>query len=49
VIIRTVLASAPMQLFGWRAWWLPAWLDRVLPRLHVEPAGETRRRPASTR
>ena len=49
VIIRTVLASALMQLFGWRAWWLPAWLDRVLPRLHVEPAGETRRRPASTR
>jgi len=38
VIIRTVLVPAIMQLFGRRAWWLPAWLDRILPRLHVEPA-----------
>jgi putative drug exporter of the RND superfamily len=38
VIIRTVLVPALMQLFGERAWWLPAWLDRILPRLHVEPA-----------
>jgi RND superfamily putative drug exporter len=38
VIIRTVLVPALMQLFGRRAWWLPAWLDRILPRLHVEPA-----------
>jgi putative drug exporter of the RND superfamily len=38
VIIRTVLVPALMQLFGQRAWWLPAWLDRILPRLHVEPA-----------
>jgi putative drug exporter of the RND superfamily len=38
VIIRSVLVPAIMQLFGKRAWWLPAWLDRVLPKLHVEPA-----------
>ena len=38
VIIRSVLVPAVMQLFGKRAWWLPNWLDRVLPRLHVEPA-----------
>ncbi len=38
VIIRSVLVPAVMQLFGRRAWWLPDWLDRVLPRLHVEPA-----------
>ncbi len=38
VIIRSVLVPAIMQLFGRRAWWLPAWLDRILPRLHVEPA-----------
>jgi RND superfamily putative drug exporter len=38
VIIRSVLVPAIMQLFGERAWWLPAWLDRLLPRLHVEPA-----------
>jgi putative drug exporter of the RND superfamily len=38
VIIRSVLVPAVMQLFGKSAWWLPAWLDRILPRLHVEPA-----------
>jgi RND superfamily putative drug exporter len=38
VIIRSVLVPALMQLFGKRAWWLPNWLDRILPRLHVEPA-----------
>jgi RND superfamily putative drug exporter len=38
VIIRSVLVPAIMQLFGEKAWWLPAWLDRILPRLHVEPA-----------
>ncbi|HZK15313.1 MAG TPA: MMPL family transporter, partial [Solirubrobacterales bacterium] len=37
VIIRTVLVPALMQLFGERAWWLPSWLDRILPRIHVEP------------
>jgi RND superfamily putative drug exporter len=38
VIIRSVLVPAIMQLFGKNAWWIPAWLDRILPRLHVEPA-----------
>jgi RND superfamily putative drug exporter len=38
VIIRSVLVPAVMQLFGEKAWWLPGWLDRILPRLHVEPA-----------
>jgi RND superfamily putative drug exporter len=37
VIIRSVLVPAIMQLLGARAWWFPDWLDRILPRLHVEP------------
>jgi len=37
VVIRTVLVPSIMQLFGARAWWVPAWLNRRLPRLHVEP------------
>ena len=40
VVIRTVLVPSIMQLFGPRAWWLPAWLDNLLPRLNVEPQGE---------
>jgi len=38
VIIRSVLVPAVMQLFGKRAWYFPAWLGRILPRLAVEPA-----------
>ena len=37
-IARTVLVPAVMHLLGGANWWLPAWLDRILPRLHVEPA-----------
>ena len=37
-IIRTVLVPAVMELLGRRAWWLPGWLDRRLPRVAVEPA-----------
>jgi RND superfamily putative drug exporter len=40
VIIRSVLVPAIMQIFGTRAWIFPAWLDRILPRLHVEPEEE---------
>jgi RND superfamily putative drug exporter len=38
VIIRSVLVPAVMQLFGKNAWYFPAWLGRILPKLHVEPA-----------
>jgi putative drug exporter of the RND superfamily len=38
VVIRTLLVPSIMQLFGARAWWMPSWLGRLLPRLHVEPA-----------
>jgi RND superfamily putative drug exporter len=37
-IIRTVLVPVVMHLLGRTNWWLPAWLDRTVPRLHVEPA-----------
>jgi putative drug exporter of the RND superfamily len=37
-ITRTVLVPAVMHMLGRANWWLPAWLDRTLPRLHVQPA-----------
>jgi putative drug exporter of the RND superfamily len=37
-IIRTVFVPAAMHMLGRSNWWLPAWLDRALPRLHLEPA-----------
>jgi RND superfamily putative drug exporter len=42
VIIRCVLVPALMEIFGRRAWWLPAWLDRRLPRLAIEAPEEHR-------
>ncbi len=46
VIIRCLLVPAIMELLGRRAWWLPAWLDRRLPRLAIEAPEE--RRDAAT-
>jgi len=37
-IVRMVLVPAVMQLLGARGWWLPRWLDRLLPRREPEPA-----------
>jgi putative drug exporter of the RND superfamily len=35
-IVRMVLVPATMELLGDRNWWLPGWLDRLLPDIHVE-------------
>ena len=35
-IVRMVLVPATMSLLGHWNWWLPGWLDRVLPRLDPE-------------
>jgi len=35
-VVRTVLVPALMHLFGRANWWLPGWLDRWLPTLHIE-------------
>jgi RND superfamily putative drug exporter len=35
-VVRMVLVPATMALLGERNWWLPAWLDRLLPRLDAE-------------
>ena len=38
LIIRLLLVPAVMQLFGDRNWWIPSWLDRLLPTLDIEGA-----------
>ncbi len=35
-VVRLVLVPATMELLGDRNWWLPRWLDRILPVVHVE-------------
>ena len=36
-VVRMVLVPASMALLGRWNWWLPAWLDRLLPHLDLEP------------
>ncbi|NND74956.1 MAG: MMPL family transporter [Ilumatobacter sp.] len=35
-LVRMLLVPATMELLGERNWWLPKWLDRILPTLNVE-------------
>ena len=37
-LVRLVLVPATMTLLGDANWWLPAWLDRLLPRWDLEGA-----------
>jgi putative drug exporter of the RND superfamily len=39
-IVRMVLVPAVMQLLGRANWWIPRWLDRLLPRVDPQPAPE---------
>jgi putative drug exporter of the RND superfamily len=44
-VVRMILVPALMTLLGARAWWIPRWLDRVVPNVSIEggrPAQETR-------
>jgi putative drug exporter of the RND superfamily len=36
LIVRLVIAPAVVVLLGDRAWWLPGWLDRLLPNVSLE-------------
>ena len=35
-IVRLLLVPAVMYLFGTASWWIPRWLDRLLPHIDVE-------------
>jgi RND superfamily putative drug exporter len=39
-IVRMVLLPSTMVLVGDANWWLPRWLDRILPRLHMDEGFE---------
>ena len=38
LIVRMVLVPAVMHLLGRHAWYIPRWLDRLLPAITIEPA-----------
>jgi RND superfamily putative drug exporter len=35
-VVRLLLVPATMELLGDKNWWLPKWLDRILPTIDVE-------------
>jgi RND superfamily putative drug exporter len=39
-LVRLVLVPATMKLLGDANWWLPAWLDRLLPKWDLDGAGD---------
>ncbi|HZW41598.1 MAG TPA: MMPL family transporter [Agromyces sp.] len=45
-VVRMLLMPALMHLLGSSAWWIPRWLDRILPNVDVEGAALERRHHA---
>ncbi|MEU5094155.1 MMPL family transporter [Streptomyces sp. NPDC020996] len=46
-VVRMALVPAVLALLGDKAWWLPRWLDKALPRVDVEGAALTSQTQAS--
>ncbi|CDJ98826.1 Predicted drug exporters of the RND superfamily [Microbacterium sp. C448] len=44
-VVRMLLMPALMHLLGQSAWWLPRWLDRIVPNVDVEGSALERRHP----
>ncbi|WP_010205864.1 MMPL family transporter [Salinibacterium sp. PAMC 21357] len=44
-VVRMMLVPALMHLFGKSVWWLPRWLDRILPSVDVEGSALERSHP----
>ena len=40
-VVRMLLVPATMELLGDKNWWMPAWLDRIIPKLNVEGSAHT--------
>jgi len=45
-VVRMAIVPAVLSLLGNKAWYLPSWLDRILPRMDVEGEALSRRVPA---
>jgi RND superfamily putative drug exporter len=36
LVIRCILLPAVLEILGRTTWWLPSWLDRLLPDINIE-------------
>jgi RND superfamily putative drug exporter len=39
-IVRLMIVPAVLQMLGDRAWYMPGWLDRIIPRITIEAPAE---------
>jgi RND superfamily putative drug exporter len=46
-VVRLLIIPAVMHLLGESAWWMPKWLDRILPNVDVEGASLERSHPVA--
>ncbi len=46
-LVRMVLVPSTMELLGDKNWWIPKWLNKILPKISVEGAHHTAPIPAS--
>jgi putative drug exporter of the RND superfamily len=46
-VVRLAIVPAVLALLGHRAWWLPKWLDRILPGVEIEGSKLVRNHPVS--
>jgi RND superfamily putative drug exporter len=47
-VLRTVLVPALMHIFGKSNWWFPKWLDKITPKLGIEPPEDPIPAPGGT-
>jgi RND superfamily putative drug exporter len=45
-IVRCLLVPAVMVILRGRAWWMPRWLERTVPRISIEGEGYFAKRDA---
>ena len=48
-IVRMILVPAVMALLGKHAWWMPRWMERIVPQLQLEGSTAAARRPRPRR
>ena len=47
-LVRMLIVPSTMELLGARNWWLPKWLDRIIPNLRIEGAAAHRQPEPNT-
>ena len=47
LVVKMTLVPAFLTLMGEKAWYIPGWLDRLLPNITIEPPHEGETRPAA--